>query len=160
MKTRTKLFAVSVALLFLFSFMGGTQGKGAVQTADIELSSTTATVGFSLSVYCSGLTDGTVYAVVAVHSAGNVTAVTSGSGTSDYVSLLFTSADSDGIVPVIISEATAAYAGGSDIATVLLTLKAPSIPGSQFFTGIIGPLVIVAVVVGLAGIFAYKRFRK
>jgi len=154
--------SVFLALMFagLFLALAPTESKASVNAVALELSSTSGTVGFPVSVHATGLTDGTVYLVVAVTSGGNVTAVTSGSGTEDYVSLLFTSADSDGVVPIHIGTTTDYTSTASYTATVIYTLNSPSIPGSQFFTGIIGPLVIIAVVTGLAGIFAFKKFRK
>jgi len=158
-KTKATFF-LTIMLVGMFFALAPNQAQAKTNAVGLELSSTSGTVGFPVSVHCTGLTDGTVYLVVAVTSGGNVTAVTSGSGTEDYVTLLFTSADSDGVVPIHIGTTTDYTSTAAYTATVIYTLNAPSIPGSQFFTGIIGPLVIIAVVVGLAGIFAFKKFRK
>ena len=153
MKSMKLVLAFSI-MLMMFPLMG----NASMNAVGLELASSSGTVGFELSIKGTGLTSGGNYIVTAVHSDGNLTSVSTAVGSVAYFKIKFIAEDSDTVVPIHLADATSAgVATGGDDATVLFTLDAASIPGQQFFTAIIGSLLVIGIVVGLAGIFIVKR---
>ena len=155
MKSMKLVLAFSIMLMMVFPLMG----NASMNAAGLELASSSGTVGFELSIKGTGLTSGGNYIVIAEHSDGNLTSVSTAVGSVAYFKIKFTAADSDNIVPITLDtyNLTSGAAHGTDDASALFTLSAASIPGQEFFTGIIGSLLVIGIVVGLAGIFVLKR---
>ena len=161
MKTRKTLFVLAV-FAFLFVGMAGQQTQGAVNTAAITCPSEVR-IGNLLSCKVTGLTVGSNYIAVAQHSGGNVSSVKTAASTTEYFRFILTTADSDGIVPVSVADATTAGAQtGADTDTALVNLIAPSsdIP-SAFFQDLLAPILIIGIFVLLMGaFFIYRQRRK
>lgn len=148
-------------MLLAASFMLAASTVNAASTATVQLDNSSGTVGFDVTGYAYQLTDGSAYLIVAVIAGANYTAVTSGTGTDAYFTLPISSVSvsSSTLVPVHIGITTDGSTTTTYISTTYYTLNPASIPGQNFFTGIIGPLIIIGVVVGLAGMFIFNRRR-
>jgi len=148
------LFGVLMAL----SLFAGSS-NASLQAEKLSLDSSSGTVGFDVSGYAYQLTDGSAYLIVAVVASTNYTAITSGSGTDFYwkIALSSVTVSSSTTVPIHIGVTTDGATTTTYDTTVYYTLNPASIPGQNFFTGIIGPLIIIGVVVGLASMFVMRR---
>jgi len=157
-----KALKVSLVLsLFLVSFLAVTfQPTNASSNAASLSCPGEVRIGNVLSCKATGLTVGTNYIVIGVHSDGNVSSVKTAVSSTEYFRLTFTSADSDGIVPVIIDTATAAGAqSGTDDDTALVNLINPAndIP-SSFFQNLLSAVLIIGIFGLLMSAFIiYKR---
>lgn len=159
-----KSFVLPIILVVMFSLsmMAASQANAATAaTEKLSLDNSSGTVGFDVTGYAYQLTDGSAYLIVAVIASTNYTAITSGSGTDAYFTLHISSVSvsSSTLVPIHIGVTTDGATTPTYDATVYFTLNPASIPGQNFFTGIIGPLIIIGVVVGLAGMFIFTKRR-
>lgn len=119
-------------------------------------------IGNLLSVKLTGLTVGTNYIVDAVHSDANVSKVLTASSTTEYVRFTFSTADSDGLVPIHLAEATAAgVLTGATLDSALVNLINPGsdIP-SSFFQNLLAPVLIIGIFVLLMSAFFIKKRMK
>jgi hypothetical protein len=153
-----KIFLIFAMFTLLFVGVANRPASGAVAlTCPAEVR-----IGNLLSCKATGLTVGSNYIGVAIHSDGNVSSVKTAASTTEYFRFTMTTADSDGIVAVIIDTATdAGVADGTDDDTALVNLRDPGsdIP-SAFFQNLLAPVLIIGIFVLLMSAFFIKRRMK
>jgi len=119
-------------------------GQGAVAAS---IGADQAIVGVPVTVQITGLTAGSTYAVVAQHSAGNVTKWVTPSGTEAFVDFTFNAVDSDNQVPIHVYTTSSGSISYASPTTIYIQLSQPSDYINQaFFLLIMVTLVLIGIV--------------
>ena len=159
---RKKLTILTIAFITL-GMLAIPSGKASVNAVGLSCP-TEVRIGNLLSCKATGLTVGTNYIAIAVHSDGNISKVLSATSSVEYFRFTFTTADADGLIPIELDTANATGVD-SDTTTydaaslVNLINPAEDIP-SSFFQNLLAPVLIIGIFVLLMAAFFIKRKMK
>lgn len=159
---KAKILALSTFLMLGLMFLGTVPQAQASNNSVNAVALTCPNevrVGQLLSCTASGLTIGSSYLGVAIHSSGNYTYLVTASSSTEYLKFTFTTTDSDNIVPIHIGTTTDYATVPSYTATSVVNLLSPAtdLP-TAFFQALLSPVMILGIFVILVGaFFVYKR---
>jgi len=155
LKLTSRKFALVMILMVGLSFLAFMPQATNASTNAVALSCPNdVRIGQRVSCTATGLTVGTSYLAVALHSSGNYTYLVTAASSTEYFVFTFTSADSDGIVQIGLGTTTDYSTTASYTTSAVINLQSPAVDlPTAFFQALLSPVMILGIFVILVGAF-------